>query len=56
MKIIDILRKLGILRVGYIAGTYISAKDMPDGLVGGQDYDSWKKKSRDKAEADDVTT
>ena len=36
MKLLDILRKLGILRYGAAAGTYSSAKDAPEGLVGGR--------------------
>ena len=45
MKLLDILRKLGILRYGAAAGTYTSAKDAPDGLVGGEFYNSKKEKS-----------
>lgn len=42
MKLIDILRKLGILRFGTVKGTYSSAKDMPDGLLMDGVYDSKK--------------
>ena len=56
MKIIDILRKLGILRIGYAAGTYTSAKDMPDGLVEGEYYDSANKKTPEKDETSNVST
>jgi len=45
MKLLDILRKLGILRYGAVAGTYTSAKDAPDGLAGGEFYYSRKDKS-----------
>ncbi len=33
MKLLDILRKLGILRYGATAASYTSAKDMPDELL-----------------------
>ena len=40
MKLLEILRKLGILRFGATAGTYSSAKDAPKGLAGDEFFDS----------------
>jgi hypothetical protein len=45
MKLLEILRKLGILKSGAAAGTYTSAKDAPEGLVGGEFFDSRKGQS-----------
>ena len=42
MNLIDILRKLGILRFGTCKGTYSSGKDMPDGMPMDDVYDSKK--------------
>lgn len=42
MKLLDILRKLGILRFGAVAGTYTSAADRPDALMMDGVYDSKK--------------
>lgn len=42
MKLLEILRKLGILRYGAAAGTYSSTKDAPEGLVGDEFFDSRK--------------
>jgi hypothetical protein len=42
MNVIGILRKLGILRFGAYKGTYTSAKDMPDGMLMDDVYDSKK--------------
>ena len=39
---IDILRKLGILRFGVTKGTYTSAKDMPSELLMDDVYDAKK--------------
>ena len=49
MKLLEILRKLGILRYGAAAGTYTKANDAPQGLVGDEFYDSRKGQS-DKEE------
>ena len=51
MKLLDILRKLGILRYGAVAGTYTSAKDAPHGLVGDELYYSRKDKSEKEEDA-----
>lgn len=48
MKLLEILRKLGILRYGAAAGTYTSAKDAPQGLVGDAYFDSRKGPSDSK--------
>jgi hypothetical protein len=58
MNLIDLLRKLGILRFGTYKGTYSSAKDMPDGMFMDDVYDAKKdlafqkdlSKSTNKAE------
>ena len=42
MNLIDILRKLGILRFGATKGTYTSAKDMPSELLMDDVYDAKK--------------
>ena len=42
MKLLDDLRKLGILRVGVAGGTYKSAKDMPNELIFDNVYDKEK--------------
>lgn len=42
MKILDSLRKLGILRGGVVAGTYKSYKEMPDELMYDNVYDKKK--------------
>jgi hypothetical protein len=51
MKLLEILRKLGILRYGAVAGTFTSAKDAPDGLVGGEFFDSRKDQSEKEEDA-----
>jgi len=45
LKLLDILRKLGILRYAAVAGTYTSAKDAPHGLAGSELYYSRKDRS-----------
>ena len=50
MKLLEILRKLGILRYGAVAGTYTSAKDAPDGLVAGEFLNSRKDKKEKEEE------
>ena len=42
MNLIDILRKLGILRFGAYKGTYTSAKNMPSELLMDDVYDAKK--------------
>ncbi len=42
MKILDMLRKLGILRYGATAAIYTSAKDMPDELFMDNVYNAEK--------------
>jgi hypothetical protein len=42
MNILTILRKLGIIRIGSVSGTYKSYKDMPDELMYGNVYDKKK--------------
>ena len=42
MNLIDILKKLGILRYGAVKGTYSSAKDMPSELLMDDVYDAKK--------------
>ena len=42
MKLLDILRKLGILRFGAEAGVYTSAADRPTSLMMDGVYDSKK--------------
>jgi hypothetical protein len=42
MNLIDILRKLGILRYGFAKGTYTSGKDMPSELLMDDVYDAKK--------------
>lgn len=42
MKLLDILRKLGILRFGAEAATYTSAADRPSSLMMDGVYDSKK--------------
>ena len=51
MKLLEILRKLGILRYGATAGTYTSAKDAPSGLVGDDFYDTRNKKKEKEEKA-----
>ena len=42
MKILDILRKLGILRYGVPAGVYTSAADAPSSMILDDVYDEKK--------------
>ena len=42
MKILDILRKLGILRYGVQAGVYTSAADAPSSMILDDVYDEKK--------------
>lgn len=42
MKLLDILRKLGILRYGAQAGVYTSAKDCPSSFMMDDVYDEKK--------------
>jgi hypothetical protein len=42
MKLLDILRKLGILRYGVQAGVYTSAADAPSSMVLDDVYDEKK--------------
>ncbi|MEI7603533.1 MAG: hypothetical protein WCJ19_00765 [bacterium] len=50
MKIIDILRKLGIIRFGSVGGTYTSYKNRPDELMFDNVYDAKK----DRINKDDI--
>jgi len=40
LKIIQILKKLGILRFGVVTGPYTRAEEIPDGLLMEDVYDS----------------
>ena len=50
MKLIDILKKLGIIRGGVVGGTYKSYKDMPDELM----YDNVYDKKTDLVDGGDM--
>ena len=50
MKLIKMLKKLGIVRGGMVGGTYKSYKDMPDELM----YDNVYNKKTDLVDGNDI--